>query len=290
MDAHLANQNRSYVPSYALYGESLDFPDVMHSELLKDRAPAHGWKIAPHRHNQLHQFFLVTKGFGTFAIDGVQQEIVAPLVISLPKGIVHAFQFAPHIEGFVLTIPVRELTEFYADEVPVTNLTTTPIVMSADGALVEMFKLVHTEFLSHHNHRRTLLRALTTQIGCACARGMNDDLAVQTGAYADKRVERFEKLVRTHHSERWRVSDYAKALAISPNHLSRLCRANRGSTPQRLIEDLTFQEACRLLAYTRLGVSEVGFAVGYDDPSYFCRAFKRKFGVTPKAYRGALAK
>lgn len=283
-----------YVPSYALYGESLDFPDVMHSELLKDRAPSHGWQIAPHRHSQLHQFFLITKGVGAFTIDGRGHEITAPLVISLPKGVVHAFKFAPHIEGFVLTIPVRELGEFYAEEAPINSLATAPIVMDADNALIEMFKSVHAEYLSDNDHRGIFLRALATQIGCVCARvqnrNMRETASTRTGVNADKRISMFEKLVRTHHAARWRVSDYAKALALSPNHLSRLCRTHRGSTPQNLIEEMTFQEACRLLAYTRLSVSEVGFAVGYDDPSYFCRAFKRKFGVTPKAYRGALAK
>ena len=45
------------------------------------------------------------------------------------------------------------------------------------------------------------------------------------------------------------------------------------------------QEARRLLAYTLMDVAEVGYRLGYEDPSYFSRAFRRETGLSPSAFR-----
>ena len=44
-------------------------------------------------------------------------------------------------------------------------------------------------------------------------------------------------------------------------------------------------EAARLLRYTDLTVGEISFRVGFTDPLYFSRAFKRQTGLPPQAYR-----
>jgi AraC family transcriptional activator of pobA len=47
-------------------------------------------------------------------------------------------------------------------------------------------------------------------------------------------------------------------------------------------------EAARLLRFTDLSVGEVAHRVGYDDPLYFSRAFKRRHEQSPQAYRDAV--
>ena len=44
-------------------------------------------------------------------------------------------------------------------------------------------------------------------------------------------------------------------------------------------------EAARLLRYTDRTVGEIAHATGFTDPLYFSRAFKRRFGESPMAYR-----
>jgi AraC-like DNA-binding protein len=44
-------------------------------------------------------------------------------------------------------------------------------------------------------------------------------------------------------------------------------------------------EAARLLRFTDLTAQEIAQRVGYDDPLYFSRAFKRRYGESPSAYR-----
>lgn len=75
------------------------------------------------------------------------------------------------------------------------------------------------------------------------------------------------------------------ACCCTPGHLNRLCQAALGTSASRHIEALTMTEARRLLAFTRLTVAEVGYRLGFADPSYFSRRFRAETGESPSAYR-----
>jgi AraC family transcriptional activator of pobA len=96
---------------------------------------------------------------------------------------------------------------------------------------------------------------------------------------------RFQALVDLHFIDHWMVSDYAKGLAISPTHLSRMTRAATGRPASGLIEERLIREARRNLVYTNLTVSRIAYALGFEDPAYFSRVFTRATGLSPKAFR-----
>ncbi len=83
-------------------------------------------------------------------------------------------------------------------------------------------------------------------------------------------------------SKCWSVSDYAAKLGMSATHLNRIARSMTGQSALQFINGMLFQEARSLLAYTRIDIAEIGYKLGFDDPSYFSRAFKRIIGVSPK--------
>jgi AraC-like DNA-binding protein len=84
-----------------------------------------------------------------------------------------------------------------------------------------------------------------------------------------------------HHDTR----HYATALAAPPAQLSRVLARISGRTSKELITDRVMVEAARLLRFTDLAVGEVAFRIGFDDRFYFSRAFKRRYGESPLAYR-----
>jgi AraC family transcriptional regulator of arabinose operon len=48
---------------------------------------------------------------------------------------------------------------------------------------------------------------------------------------------------------------------------------------------LKIQEACKLLVLSRLSISEIAYELGYEDPYYFSRIFKKVMGTSPLQYR-----
>ena len=83
------------------------------------------------------------------------------------------------------------------------------------------------------------------------------------------------------------LKDVARAMSLSPGHLTTVVRRKTGRTVGEWISERRMAEARRLLVETDLAVEEVGRRVGYNDPGYFVRSFRRAHGATPLGWRRA---
>lgn len=81
------------------------------------------------------------------------------------------------------------------------------------------------------------------------------------------------------------LSDMAKHADLSLSHFSRLFKEQTSYSPMDYFIHLKIQHACQLLFLTRMPVREIAFELGYDDPCYFSRLFKKFVGVSPIQYR-----
>ena len=82
-----------------------------------------------------------------------------------------------------------------------------------------------------------------------------------------------------------RLSELAAAAGLSPAHYSCLFREHTGFAPIDYLIRLRVQHACRLLDTSTRSVNEIAAVVGYDDPYYFTRCFRRVMGRSPREYR-----
>lgn len=79
----------------------------------------------------------------------------------------------------------------------------------------------------------------------------------------------------------------ALRLGFSERTLQRRLQAARLNF-QQLVEQLRFDAACRYLQQGDLPLTEIGYQLGYSEPSAFSRAFRRWSGVSPLVYRRSL--
>lgn len=99
-------------------------------------------------------------------------------------------------------------------------------------------------------------------------------------------AEVFE-FIEEHYQERISLRDVAWAVSLSAGYLTTVVRRKTGRTVQGWIAERRMAEARRQLVETNLAVEEVGQMVGYNDPVYFVRSFRRAHGTTPLAWRRA---
>lgn len=81
------------------------------------------------------------------------------------------------------------------------------------------------------------------------------------------------------------LEEIAQTLGVTPQYLSKIFRNETGRTFKEHLIDLRISEARRLLRGTPLSAREISYAVGYNDPNYFVRLFKKITGLTPKEYQ-----
>jgi AraC-like DNA-binding protein len=82
-----------------------------------------------------------------------------------------------------------------------------------------------------------------------------------------------------------RLDELAAAAGLSTAHHSSLFRKHTGFAPIDFLIRLRVRHACRLLDTTTLPVARIAAEVGYDDPYYFTRCFRRVMSCSPRAYR-----
>ena len=93
--------------------------------------------------------------------------------------------------------------------------------------------------------------------------------------------------IEDRYRERISLKDVARAVSLTPGHLTTVVRRRTGRTVQDWIAERRMAEARRLLVQTDLTVEEVGRRVGYGDAGYFARHFRRAHGATPLGWRRA---
>ncbi|MXN92852.1 helix-turn-helix domain-containing protein [Flavobacterium sp. Sd200] len=81
------------------------------------------------------------------------------------------------------------------------------------------------------------------------------------------------------------VKQMAEELNTSPRYLSDLLRQETGKTALELIHIFLIAEAKNMLQSTANTVAETAYVLGFENPPYFSRLFKKETGLTPVAYR-----
>lgn len=97
-------------------------------------------------------------------------------------------------------------------------------------------------------------------------------------------LELMMTFIRHHIAEPLTVARVAEAARCSETTAQRLFARHLGEPMQAWIRRLRLHEAATLLRTTGMRVSEVSQLVGYEDPLYFSRAFRRSFGVAPSRF------
>jgi AraC family transcriptional regulator of arabinose operon len=104
----------------------------------------------------------------------------------------------------------------------------------------------------------------------------------------DIRIGHVVALINADLAEPCSVDRLAHAVNMSPSYLTRLFREQTGRSPACFVREARLRRAYELVQTTFLSIKEVMASVGWNDPSHFSRAFKQRFGVSPRGLREAL--
>jgi AraC-like DNA-binding protein len=81
------------------------------------------------------------------------------------------------------------------------------------------------------------------------------------------------------------IDDLAAEAGYSKFHFNRVFKEYQGTTPMAFLTQLRMNHALRLLQSTRLNVKEISGKCGYEDPSYFCKVFRKHYKISPNRFR-----
>lgn len=103
-------------------------------------------------------------------------------------------------------------------------------------------------------------------------------------------VARAVSLAQTHAGAKLRVEALAQASGYSRWHFTRMFTAAQGMSPARYLAAARMEAAMAALRAGSMPVKTVALRCGFADPSYFAKAFRRTFGISPREVRGQRAR
>jgi AraC-like DNA-binding protein/mannose-6-phosphate isomerase-like protein (cupin superfamily) len=240
---------------------------------------------------------LITRGRGRFSID-TEQHTVRPGVVFFTRpgqprrwkasgldGACVFFTEAFIVEAFSDPRFVERLAYFRADR-PSAVLA----LSRAERRLyLDRFEAMQREIEALRDDAPHALRAVLYELLVLLNRLYVARYGEPAAAAPCTLVERFQARVEHDFRDHHRVAWYARALGVSPGHLNTLCREHLGRSAGATIRRRVTLEAQRLLLYGDLTAAEIAHRLGFEDPSYFTRFFRREAGVAPTSFRARRA-
>jgi len=279
------------VPLFQLYGENQAWPgtDLLHCESIPARSRLHHWEIKPHQHAELFQLLYVQRGEAQVEIEGVRSVISEAAIQVVPPLTVHGFHFSADIQGHVLTFGTALVADLEQRLGAPLSVLTKAACYPLGKDRVRLRNLIETlqqEYQGHEPSRVTLLEALVTALMVWISRRQQLGQAPRNRDERDRQLlGQYLRLVEAHYREHLSVEDFAARMNIQSLQLNQLCRALSGQTALQVVHQRLLLEARRNLIYTRMSIGQLSDSLGFSDPTYFARFFKRLSGQTPNGYR-----
>lgn len=286
------------IPQFNLYGEINESlhrdAEFIHIEDISTRCKKNNWQINPHRHGVLLQVFCMFEGEIKVKLDERHHLLTGSWVIVIPSGFVHAFEISSETKGVVLTIAEHLLTTNHdqSNKDCFTPLLQSPqlIEFKEEDVLLKQLKnyikQIEIEFNSAETEQYIMLEWLVKATVLTLKRQLHHfDFQAITNNKSYQIINKFRDLLEKNFTKQWPVEKYASILCISPSTLNRLCKEVVGKSPKTTIQHRLYLEIKRRIIYTDDPLDQIAYNLGFKDPGYFSRFFKKLEGVSPRNYR-----
>ena len=258
---------------------------------LKEHVKEHAFTNLPHKHD-FYLCMVVTRGSGTHEIDFKTYRVQPGRVFLMQPGQMHFWKLSADIDGFIFF----HSREFYEEGYTHSRIRQFPFFRSfQSGPLVQLDArslralgdygaVLLKEYGSGLPLSMEKMHSLINAIYIDLLRCYSGSRLGQNSRYLET-FSVFEEMVETGYRSQTLPKYYAARLNISEKHLNRICRACVNKTSTQVIAERILLEAKRLLSQVRKNVTEVGSELGFSDPSYFVRFFRKHAGVTPLQFQ-----
>ena len=248
----------------------------------------------------IHSFYQIIwfrKGTGVHYVDFKEYPVADNTMFFISPGQIHYFETGRQVEGVVIHFN----ESFLSDEGSSENVFLKYNVFNAFDAspyylirrenagklallVNEMEEEICNEGLfAHSDLLKYLIKMLLIYVQRTGERGHGLPLCINNAA--NRTFVRFRQSLEHHYRSMHTVKEYAAHLNVSTKTLTNCVYESSHSTPLALINDRIVLEAKRQLLHSSLKVKEIAFQLGFEDPSYFIKFFKRYVGCLPAEFR-----
>ncbi len=228
------------------------------------------WQISTHHHPSW-EFIYFLRGGGRVHLPEAELRPREFHLVAYPPEVYHAERSDPYDPEETIFISIEAGT-------PPPG-TTARMLYDASGDLGWLCQHILEE-CACHGLGSPLAKAYTTAFLVLVERAWEGGTPLR-----DDPVTRAIRYIESQYPSEITLRDIARAAQISTSHLAHIFRTRMGISPLRYLMEVRINAARRLLAAGDLPVREVAERIGFQDPLYFSRVFRRHVGVAPSHFR-----
>lgn len=273
---------------------STDFEIDEFSSITEDRFE--DFFAAPHAH-AFYSVIWFRGGGGCHTVDFVKYPLEENTFFFISPGQIHCYDY-PIPDGVVITFVPDFLSDSNSTEEIFMKYNIfnaydmAPCMVVRDENLLRALdNLTHALKVEYGRKEqfghRTLMQSFVRQMLILLQR--NDSPDSRPSFLQSNNVHnhflRFRQALERDYRRIHNVKGYAAELGVSTKYLTAIVGECTHRTPLQMINDRLLLEAKRLLRYSNMMVKEIAFDLGYEDPSYFVKQFKRQTGQLPTDFR-----
>ncbi|MDN5214011.1 helix-turn-helix domain-containing protein [Fulvivirgaceae bacterium BMA12] len=249
--------------------------------------------------NHKHDFFEIIwlkNGAGIHHIDLVEHSYDGSVFFVLAPGQIHKIDQKIISEGYVLKFQPglfkneKDVYDYLLDTCLFDSRTSCP-VFNVPEKLSPVFDEIFLRMIDEFKHPEAdtenilsaYVKILITHINRIKKYKLSDVQVPSNPQYA--LFKRFKIHIEHHYKTVHAVQAYAKMLNTQARTLNTVSRKFVNRSAGEMIQDRLILEAQRILYHEALSIKEICFELGFEDPAYFTRFFKKHTGLTPQQFK-----
>ena len=248
----------------------------------------------PHRHNY-YTVLIIKKAKGLHKIDFHNYELSEKQIYFVSPGQVHQVVEDEKSIGYVMTFSTDFLIQnsiplsFISDLNLFQDYGQTPPLLAEDPVFQKIYDYsseVYKLFKSNENNKLLSIGSFVKLILIQCSNIctiQNDSTPLDSTK--GNLIRNFKIAVDEQYRKEHSTSYYAQFLNITPDHLNRSVKEKLGKTAKEYIQSRIITEAKRLLFFTDMTNKEIGYKLGFNEPSNFSAFFKKCTQLSPSKFK-----
>ncbi|MEH6385634.1 MAG: AraC family transcriptional regulator [Colwellia sp.] len=250
--------------------------------------------IDQHQHN-LHEFVVCLKGAVNISLNGEMHHLSTGDSVFIPAEYLHSICITQEIETKLLFACIDPLSfntltthanSLYLKTLSQGRFLTNNVNLNTIHCTEEMQKIA-TEIATYPNSSSPLhaclkenlyLRLLLIHISSAGYEKNKD-------THSSLRMTNAQNWINNNYTMDITLDKVANHVNISRSHFARQFRQHTGFSVIEYLLKVRCDAGAKLLASSNTDITEIAFASGFSNLSHFYRHFKRRFGITPGAFR-----
>jgi len=241
--------------------------------------------FSKHReHGRLdYQLIYITNGFGNFLIDNKIMKLGTGSIILFPPHIKQSYTYYASEQPEVYWV---HFTGSKVDKLleKMNLLSPSYFSIGLNDSCIRLFKKMIYELQLKRPQFEDLSTAYLLQLLAMVSR-IKNETKIQKNNPKYEVLQKAVEHMHRYYYKKWSIREFAKLCNLSEYHFIHLFKEFTGLPPIQYLTSIRMDKAKELLLNSSLSIYEISYILGYNNPLYFSRLFKKVTGISPSSYR-----